>query len=72
MKIIVSILTIICLGNLYSQVQGPNQPEFTNFSSVNNQSLVNEISGDFNYHIPLLTIPGSNGFNYELKMTSII
>jgi hypothetical protein len=69
MKIIVSILTIICLGNLYSQVQGPNQPEFTNFSSVNNQSLVNEISGDFNYHIPLLTIPGSNGFNYELKMT---
>lgn len=66
LKVLILFLGYTCV---YSQVQGPNQPEFTNFSSVNNQSLVNEISGDFNYHIPLLTIPGNNGFNYELKMT---
>lgn len=62
------LLLIINSLSLLSQVQGPNQPEFTNFSSVNNQSLVNEITGDFNYHIPLLNIPGNNGFSYDLKL----
>jgi hypothetical protein len=54
---------------LNGQIQGPSQPEFTGFSSINNQELVNENTGDLNYGIPILTIPGENGFNYELKLS---
>ena len=54
---------------LFSQIQGPTQPEFTNFSSVNNQELVNENTGDLNYSIPLLNIPGQNGFGYTINLS---
>jgi|GEM_PF-1606796 len=63
------IALIIVPFSSYSQIQGPSQPEFTNFSSINNQEIVNENTGDLNYGIPILTIPGENDFNYTLKLS---
>jgi hypothetical protein len=40
---------------------GPSQPEVESFEPVSTTDMVNLFSGDFNYNIPLLTVPGPNG-----------
>ncbi|WP_264793711.1 hypothetical protein [Aureispira anguillae] len=40
---------------------GPSQPEYTTFAPAGTTEMVNLFSGDFNYNIPLLEVPGSNG-----------
>ncbi len=67
-KYILIVLILVPFSS-YSQIQGPTQPEFTNFTSINNQEIVNENTGDLNYSIPLLNIPGQNGFGYTLNLS---
>ncbi len=40
---------------------GPSQPEVESFEPVGTSEMVDLFSGDFNYNIPLLTVPGPNG-----------
>lgn len=40
---------------------GPSQPETTAFTPVGASELVDMATGDFNYSIPLMTVPGPNG-----------
>jgi hypothetical protein len=40
---------------------GPGQQEFASFEPATTTDLVDLSSGDFNYNIPLLSIPGPNG-----------
>lgn len=40
---------------------GPSQPEVESFEPVSTTEMVNLFTGDFNYNIPLLTVPGPNG-----------
>jgi len=40
---------------------GASQPEFQTFSPAGSTEMVNMFSGDFNYNIPLLEVPGPNG-----------
>lgn len=40
---------------------GPSQPEFTSFEPASTSDMVDLYTGDFNYNIPLLSIPGPNG-----------
>lgn len=40
---------------------GPSQPEVESFEPVTTTEMVNLFSGDFNYNIPLMTVPGPNG-----------
>lgn len=40
---------------------GPSQPEVQSFEPVSTNQMVDVFSGDFNYNIPLLTVPGPNG-----------
>src|SRR5689334_9318838 len=52
----------ICYPTLaYALSSGPSQPEFENFEPVSTDQMVDLFSGDFNYNIPLLTVPGPNG-----------
>ena len=37
---------------------GPNQPEFSNFTSAESSEMVNLFTGDFSYNIPLMDIEG--------------
>ncbi len=40
---------------------GPDQPETQSFEPVGTTQMVDLFTGDFNYNIPLLTVPGPNG-----------
>lgn len=40
---------------------GPSQPEYKTFAPAGSTEMVNLFSGDFNYNIPLLEVPGPNG-----------
>lgn len=41
--------------------EGPSQPEVQSFEPVGTTQMVDLFSGDFNYNIPLLNLPGPNG-----------
>jgi hypothetical protein len=40
---------------------GPGQPEMASFEPVGTTEMVDVFTGDFNYNIPLMTVPGPNG-----------
>lgn len=45
----------------YALTSGPSHPEAESFEPVNTNQMVDLFSGDFNYNLPLLTVPGPNG-----------
>lgn len=45
----------------FALTNGPSQPEVDSFEPVNTNQMVDLFSGDFNYNIPLFTVPGPNG-----------
>jgi hypothetical protein len=47
---------------------GPSQPEMESFEPVGTTQMVDPFTGDFNYNIPLLTVPGPNG-GYPINMS---
>ena len=53
---------------------GPNQPEFTGFSTISTENMVDPFTGDFSYSVPLITIPGFQDgiplvLNYQAGVT---
>lgn len=40
---------------------GPSQPEVQSFEPIGTNQMVDLFTGDFNYNIPLLNVPGPNG-----------
>ncbi len=48
---------------------GPIAPEFSSFESVSTSGMVNEFTGDFNYNLPVIEIPGANGGGYAMSLT---
>ncbi|MCD6067122.1 MAG: hypothetical protein K0S33_1948 [Bacteroidetes bacterium] len=79
-KIAVKFLLVLLLNLLYplegySLTSGPSQPEFSSFSAVESSDMVDVSTGDFNYNLPLLTVPGPNGgypinLNYNAGITT--
>jgi len=45
----------------YALTTGPNQTEFTSYEPVGTTDMVNLISGDFTYNVPLLDVPSPEG-----------
>ncbi len=45
----------------YALTGGPSQPEVESFEPIGTTQMVDLYSGDFNYNIPLMTVPGPNG-----------
>ena len=45
----------------YALQGGPKQPEYADFVSQNTPDMVDPLTGDFNYVIPLGEVPGPNG-----------
>ncbi len=70
-KKILKIVSVYLALNLLAQIfaptvalaltGGPSQPEVESFEPVGTTEMVDLFSGDFNYNIPLLTVPGPNG-----------
>ncbi|MCK4662304.1 MAG: hypothetical protein KAT68_05525 [Bacteroidales bacterium] len=68
-----SFLTIIIeigfLNNcVKAQNTGPAAPEFTSFEPVDATDMVNLITGDFSYTLPIINIPGPEG-GYPLALS---
>ncbi len=40
---------------------GPHQPEYTSYESPGNSDMVNLLTGDFSFNIPVLDVPGPEG-----------
>jgi hypothetical protein len=51
----------VCPVAAYALTNGPGQPEFQSFEPAGTTEMVNLFTGDFNYNIPLMTVPGPNG-----------
>jgi len=51
----------------YALTSGPGQQEYASFEPASTSDMVDLYSGDFNYNIPLINIPGPNG-GYPLNL----
>src|SRR5690606_4393461 len=47
---------------------GPHQPEYISYESPGATDMVNLLTGDFSYSIPLLEVPGPEG-GFSLPLT---
>jgi len=45
----------------YALTNGPSQPEYTNYESAETTDVVNLLTGDLTYSIPLVNLPGPGG-----------
>lgn len=64
----IAILLLLTFGQeiflpstLWALTGGPSQPEVNSFEPVGTNQMVDLSSGDFNYNIPLMVVPGPNG-----------
>jgi hypothetical protein len=48
---------------------GPQQPEFEKFTPVATTDMVNSLTGDFQYNLPVLNIPGADGGGYAMSLS---
>ncbi len=48
---------------------GPTTPEFSSFTPVATTDMVNLFTGDFNYNLPVIEIPGAEGGGYALSLS---
>lgn len=74
LKLIVAFFTINFLTSLvapygaYALTSGPTAPEATSFEPIDTTDMVNPLTGDFTYNMPLLEVPGPSG-GYPLSLS---
>jgi len=65
----VEVLFNICIPTIsYALTSGPTAPEATSFEPVDTTDMVNLLTGDLAYNIPLLEVPGPAG-GYPLSLS---
>src|SRR6267378_2401996 len=73
-KSIAIFLILITVGNViaptvsWALTSGPTAPEATSFEPVDTTDMVNLLTGDMTYNIPLLEVPGPSG-GYPLSLS---
>ena len=73
-KLIAALLTINFLSSLltpnaaFALTSGPTSPDYTSFEPIDTSDMVNLLSGDLAYNIPLLEVPGPAG-GYPLSLS---
>ena len=48
---------------------GPSQPDFASFEPVSTSNMVDPLTGQFTYNLPVLNVPGPNGGGYALSLS---
>ena len=61
--------TIVWPTVTYALTAGPSAPEFSTFTPVATTDMVNVFTGDFNYNLPVIEVPGSDGGGYALSLS---
>jgi len=63
-------LTDICFPSIaLALTSGPSSPEFSSFTPVSSSEMVNPFTGDFNYNLPVIEVPGPHGSGYALSLS---
>lgn len=57
------------VGSLYALTSGPGSPEFSSFEPVATTNLVDPLSGNFTYNLPVIQIPGPDGGGYAMSLS---
>lgn len=47
---------------------GPSSPEFASFEPVATTDMVNDLTGDFTYNLPVISVPGPDGGGYSMSL----
>ncbi len=63
------LLVEIFLPTTALAMNGPTQPEFSDFESVSTNNMVDPFTGDFTYNLPVLEVPGPNGGGYAVSLS---
>lgn len=66
--IITFLQTLIPYNQLWANNNGPNAPEAASFEPVDASDMVNLLTGDFSYVLPLLNVPSPEG-GYPLALS---
>ncbi|BDS10487.1 hypothetical protein [Aureispira anguillae] len=61
--------TMVYPTSAYALTSGPSQPEFQKFTPVATTNMVNPFTGDFQYNLPVLNVPGADGGGYALSLS---
>lgn len=48
---------------------GPKQPDFAGFEPVGTTNMVDALSGQFTYNLPVVNVPGPNGAGYAMSLS---
>lgn len=73
-KVIVSFMLLSILNQViaptvaFALTSGPTSPEATSFEPIDTTDMVNPLTGDFTYNLPLLEVPGPEG-GYPLSLS---
>lgn len=61
--------SVVFPTSAYALTSGPSQPEFQKFTPVATTTMVNPFTGDFQYNLPVLNVPGADGGGYALSLS---
>lgn len=57
------------VASVFALTSGPAQPDFAHFETVGTGGMVNPLTGQFSYNLPVLNVPGPNGSGYSLSLS---
>jgi len=63
------VILILLLNGISFATESQMSQEFIKHTAVGNIDYVNKFNGQFNYSIPIITIPGPGGSGYEMALT---
>ena len=67
--LLISMFNQIFATNLaFALTSGPTAPEATSFEPIDTTDMVNPLTGDLTYNMPLLEVPGPEG-SYPLSLS---
>ena len=55
--------------SVYALTSGPSSPEFSSFEPVATTNLVDPLTGNFTYNLPVIQIPGPDGGGYAMSLS---
>ena len=62
-----AILLLLCVSTLTANE--PTSPDFSGYTSVGNNQIVNKFTGSLNYSIPVVVVPGPDGSDYQIALS---
>lgn len=67
--IVITLHGIVFPSISYALTTGPHQPEFTSFEEPGSTDMVNLLTGDFNFNMPMLSVPIGTDEEFTLPLS---